>query len=111
MKSSLLFTLILAGLALSGCSHSTRSSDTVATDTTTTTTSDDAIVSDHEAGDPLSAVSTEPVILDAKDQEDFAATTPSNATEFDRTDDGAGQVVDETADPGAGRHGDDKRDI
>lgn len=79
--------------------------------TTTATTSDDAIVSDHEAGDPLSAVSTEPVILDAKDQEDFAATTPSNATEFDRTDDGAGQVVDETADPGAGRHGDDKRDI
>ena len=70
-----------------------------------------SIVSDHEAGDPLSAVSTEPVILDAKDQEDFAATTPSNATEFDRTDDGAGQVVDETADPGAGRHGDDKRDI
>lgn len=82
-----------------------------ASTTTTTTTSDDAIVSDHEAGDPLSAVSTEPVILDAKDQEDFAATTPSNATEFDRTDDGAGQVVDETADPGAGRHGDDKRDI
>ncbi len=79
--------------------------------TTTATTSDAAIVSDHEAGDPLSAVSTEPVILDAKDQEDFAATTPSNATEFDRTDDGAGQVVDETADPGAGRHGDDKRDI
>ncbi|WP_392467804.1 hypothetical protein ACF3NS_03395 [Arsenicicoccus cauae] len=78
---------------------------------TTATTSDDAIVSDHEAGDPLSAVSTEPVILDAKDQEDFAATTPSNATEFDRTDDGAGQVVDETADPGAGRHDDDKRDI
>ena len=79
--------------------------------TTTATTSDDAIVSDHEAGDPLSAVSTEPVILDAKDQEDFAATTPSNATEVDPTDDGAGQVVDETADPGAGRHGDDKRDI
>ena len=79
--------------------------------TTTATTSDDAIVSDHEAGDPLSAVSTEPVILDAKDQEEFAATTPSDATAFDRTDDGAGQVVDETADPGAGRHGDDKRDI
>lgn len=81
-----------------------------ASTTTTTTTSDDAIVSDHEAGDPLSAVSTEPVILDAKDQEDFAATTPSNATEFDRTDDGAGQTMDHNAGTDKPRDNDVRRD-
>lgn len=60
-------------------------------------TSDEPIVSQHEVGDPLSAVSTEPVILDAKDQEQYAATTPTTATEFDRTDDGAGQHLDHNA--------------
>ena len=38
------------------------------------------------------------------DQEKFASSTPSEATAFDRTDDGAGQVVDRGADPGAGKH-------
>lgn len=78
--------------------------------TTTATTSDDAIVSDHEAGDPLSAVSTEPVILDAKDQEEFAATTPSDATAFDRTDDGAGQTMDHNAGTDKPRDNDVRRD-
>ncbi|AKT50842.1 hypothetical protein ADJ73_05145 [Arsenicicoccus sp. oral taxon 190] len=86
----------------------TSTSSTTTTMSSTTSTSAAPIVSDHEAGDPLSAVSTEPVILDSKDQEQYAATTPSDATAYDRTDDGAGQAIDKGADPGAGQHRDDK---